>query len=120
MLGEHDRIDVQSFDKPQFFHAMENFESVHCPGMSDPLDMEWWSDMMDKDFDGEGYLLRVIDTPCGIEALTLNDLEYRSPAAFGVFAIEIVNPSISFLTDANQANIEKVLGCALRQVFAHI
>jgi hypothetical protein len=120
IVSEYDRIGLKISAKPQFFNGMENFESVHCPGTFEPIDMEWWGDMMDKDFDGEGFRLAIIETPCGQSGLTLNDLEYQSPCAFGVFGIEIANPNIRNLPEADQKAVGQVLGCAVRQIFAHI
>jgi len=101
-------IAVSVTAKPQFFDAGENFRSLRCPEGGKRLDMEWWAELMEEDFDGEGYSLAAWPSPCG-RPVTLAELVYDAPQGFARFAVALANPGVDF-DDAALAAFAEVIG----------
>lgn len=115
-----DQVRATSSENPRFFDAGANFESVSCPVCEVELDMDWWSEKMSEDYDGEGFRLGLLETPCCKSKITLNDLRYDFHQAFGVCAVEGMNLNIGALTDQQLAEAERVFGTPLSVVYTHI
>ncbi|MCB2135265.1 MAG: hypothetical protein KDE08_04860 [Rhodobacteraceae bacterium] len=114
-----DEVNSSSSEKPQFFDAGSNFESVSCPVCEIELSMDWWSERMDEDYDGEGFRLGFLETPCCQRKVTLNDLTYHFHQAFGVCAVQGLNLNVGALTDRQLAEAEHVFGAPLSVVYTH-
>jgi hypothetical protein len=63
--------------------------------------------------------LMVTATCCGAR-ISLNDLRYAWPAAFGCFVIEAVNPSVNDLTAEQMGELQRVIGHSLRAIWARV
>ena len=116
---EYDEVHSSSFAKPQFFDAGVNFETVSCPACGIEMGMDWWSDRMSEDYDGEGFRLDKYETPCCQSNLTLNELRYYFHQAFGVCAIQGRNLNVGELTHKEISEAERVLGAPLNVVYSH-
>jgi hypothetical protein len=102
----------------EFFHPGNNWSGVECPSCGADAE-RWWSEAMDlAGADGFSNLSCVAGC-CGAE-VSLNELRYIWPAAFGSFALIAMNPNVENLSAAQKGELEKQLGCPLRVVWAHL
>jgi hypothetical protein len=102
----------------RFIDQGSNFEQVLCPACRADI-TEAWSEWMDAAAESD-FRDRSITTPCCTEPTDLNSLVYKWPAGFARFALCATNPALNgWLPDEDQSRIEQVLGCRVRQVFAH-
>ncbi|HKB96229.1 MAG TPA: hypothetical protein VKB94_05225, partial [Rhizomicrobium sp.] len=56
---------------------------------------------------------------CGAE-ISLNDLHYDRPAAFGRFVLEVMNPNVRDTPPEQDRALADRIGHELRKVWAHI
>lgn len=59
-------------------------------------------------------------TPCCDAATSLNELDYVSPAGFGRFVLEALNPNVESLTPSQDHQLAALLGRPLRKIWMHI
>ncbi|RPH35839.1 MAG: hypothetical protein EHM91_16740 [Planctomycetota bacterium] len=110
-------IDVR--DEVSFIDQGANFESVSCSSCGSPIDLEWWQASLEKATEGRCRDLAVTPPCCGKQA-SLNDLRYVKPAGFARFSLEAMNPNRSENLEPKQLQqLESLLGCRLRQIWAH-
>jgi len=113
-----DNISIEFNEFVTFFDPGANWSGVKCPMCGADVE-EWWQEVMgvaaEKDFQD----LLVITSCCGNE-ISLNNLQYVWPAAFGRFVLEAKNPNITDFSFIQQDQLEKILGCTLRQVWMHL
>ncbi len=115
-----DKVQATSKEKPNFFDAGANFESVSCPVCETELDMEWWSLRMSDDFDGDGFRMNKYATPCCQGNLTLNELTYDFHQAFGSCAVEGMNLNVGEFSDQQLADAARIFGTPLSVVYSHV
>lgn len=116
---EADEIEIKVSRNVVFFDCGENFERVCCPSCGTELPVEWWQERMEEDHD-DGFQLAAYATPCCERKVTLNELVYEWPQAFGRFAIDAMNPDIGKLDDSYKQEFENILGTKLRVIYQHI
>ena len=108
-------VTSDTSDEVRFVDQGENFEQLRCPFCEAELDSEWWKDAMDRAYETHFENLKVRVPCCGRET-SLNDLDYRGPAGFARFLLEVENPSGDELEAQYIAQLEGVLGTKLRQI----
>lgn len=108
-------ISSETSDEVRFVDAGELFESVCCPSCGRELDVEWWQSAMERAFDRSFADLSVTMPCCGAGS-SLHDLDYRAPAGFARFTLEVAEPGVSELTAAQQEQLEEVLQTKVRVV----
>ena len=109
-------IDVR--DDVSFIDQGANFESVGCSSCGAPVDLEWWQAALEKAMEGRCRDLTVTPPCCGKQA-SLNDLRYVKPAGFARFTLEAMNPNrTEDLEPKEVQQLESLLGCKLRQIWA--
>jgi len=119
MLPEAQEITVDVGDHVGFVDQGANFESVGCPSCGAILDVEWWQGEMDKAMESNCADLSTSPPCCGRQT-SLNDLRYVWPAGFARFTLEAMNPNRGEDLDPTQlGQLEQLLGCKLRQIWAH-
>jgi hypothetical protein len=116
---EADEIEIKVSKKVVFFDCGGNFERICCPSCGAEIPVEWWQERMADD-DDEGFKLAAYATPCCEKMVTLNELVYEWPQAFGRFAVDAMNPNIGKLDDKYKREFEKILGTKLRVIYQHI
>jgi len=116
---EAEQIKTEVNDKVVFFDCGQNFERILCPSCHAAISMEWWQERMGDDCDQHGFRLAKYPTPCCGTACTLHDLVYEWPQGFGRFALDVMNPGIGRLNEAQQRELEKILGAPLRIIYQH-
>lgn len=100
-----------------FVDPASNWSGVCCPRCNTDLEA-WWGEAMDDAYTTHFEHLEMI-TPCCHTTVSLNDLRYRWPAAFGRFVLEAENPQSRGLTVLQLVELEDTLGCGLREIAAH-
>ena len=113
-----DEVLAEEKDSIELFHPGGNWSGVECPLCGADIE-KWWQEMLDV-VEGERFtnLFRVTKC-CGTE-VSLNELRYVWPAAFGSFALVAMNPNVEDLSTEQQAALEEQLGCGLRSVWTHL
>jgi len=118
LVPRAENVDVVAHDEVGFVDQGENFDSVACPHCKQALDMEWWQDAMGAASE-KGFSDLAVHLPCCRTNISLNDLDYRMPAGFARFVIEVRNPERDDVLDAHAiAELRDVIGAPIRQIFA--
>jgi hypothetical protein len=116
--AEH--ITAETSEEIRFFDCGENFQRIGCPKCTAEIDLEWWHGRMNDDAQEGRFRLAHYRVPCCGASLTLNDLEYDWPQAFGRFRWEVRNPDRGELTKSNRMDLEVVAGVPLVFVRQHV
>lgn len=112
------QVTIDARDDVSFIDQGANFESVSCCSCGSPIDLEWWQGALEKAMEGRCRDLAVTP-PCCSKQASLNDLRYVKPAGFARFTLEAMNPNRSEDLDPKQVQqLESLLGCTLRQIWA--
>lgn len=117
---ESDEIDVRVDNKIQFHDCGGNLESICCPRCNATIDPDWWSDRMSDDFEGDGYQLKLHQTPCCHSWASLAELIYDFDQGFSRFIVEAMNPNIGELSTEQLENFRHLLGTEIRAIYQHI
>lgn len=92
-----------------------NFEEIRCPCCGSVLPVDWFQEQMNRPtFDDLS-----VTTPCCGERSSLNDLDYRWPAAFAAFELSARNPNRRGLTADELERVGAALGHPVREIWAH-
>ena len=111
-------IVARSTEVVEFVDAGGNWEGVACPMCGGDAD-EWWTDAMSEAAERQFESLEVQARCCGA-LVSLNDLDYGWPVAFGRFVIEVANPQSDGLSKHELEQLGSTLGCAVREIKAHL
>lgn len=119
LVPDASEVTIDIRDEVAFVDQGSNFESVECPSCGAALETDWWQGAMDRAFDAQFSDLSVSPPCCG-KHTSLNDLRYVMPAGFARFTLEAMNPNRGTDLDRHQLKeLENLLGCKLRQIWAH-
>jgi hypothetical protein len=117
-VPQADEVLAEEKEAVEFFHPGGNWSGVECPACGADIE-DWWQEMLDAaEEEGLDNLVRVTGC-CGAE-VSLNELRYIWPAAFGSFALVAMNPNVENLSAEQKAELEGQLGCELRAVWTHL
>ena len=112
-------IEVNVFEEVTFIDQGEGFENVSCLECKKELDTDWWQEAMNTAYENKFENLECICPLCG-SSTNLNELNYNSPAGFSRFAIVVKDPDRAFdLEPEKIKELESILNCPLRQIWAH-
>ena len=118
MLPAAEEVSSRLEESVVFYDAGQNTISVSCPACG--ADSEsWWGEAMGEAF-ASAYRDLVVTTPCCARPMSLNDLAYDWPAAFGSFSLEVANPGVPVFADEQRAAVERALGTSLKVVWQHL
>lgn len=115
---EADAVEPNFEDKVRFYDPGQNWSGVECSNCGADAE-QWWGDAMDKAFANELEDLN-IEAPCCGTTVSLNNLRYIWPAAFGRFALEALNPNIADTTEEQDLQIAGCLGTSLRKIWVRV
>lgn len=115
-----DHIEPEVSEAIRFHDAGSNFESISCPRCAAEISIDWWQDRMDDDSEEGGFRLEHYGAPCCGAALTLNELKYDLPQAFGRTTWTVQNPNVSELDDLARSELEAAAGTPLTVVYQHL
>jgi hypothetical protein len=117
-VPESDEVVADFNEAIVFFDAGGNWSGVECPACGKNAET-WWAHAMDEAFKTAFQKLRV-STPCCGTQVSLNDMRYGWPVAFGRFALTAMNPNVRDLSSEQEAKLSNILDCELRKVWRHI
>jgi hypothetical protein len=115
-----DSIEPEVSDAIRFHDAGANFEGVACPRCAAEISIDWWQERMDEDERGEGFILEPYAAPCCGASLSLNDLVYESPQAFGRSSWTVQNANVGELSQMALQELESAAGTPLVAVYQHL
>jgi hypothetical protein len=117
-VPQSDEVLAEGKESVEIFHPGSNWSGVECPACGADIE-SWWEEAIDVgEVEGFENLIKVTGC-CGAE-VSLNELRYIWPAAFGRFALVAMNPNIENLPAEQKAALEEELGCELRTVWTHL
>lgn len=119
-IPEAEQVTAEVTEHIEFISAMGSFETVSCPVCGALQDNSWWMRAMDAAYSERGFADLRITLPCCGAASSLNDLRYYFPQGFARFVLSAFEPNILDLEDWQTQELEKLLGCQLRRVWAHV
>jgi hypothetical protein len=117
-VPEADAVKAEFKDEIEFFHPGTNWSGVKCSACGADAET-WWTEAM-NDAHATGFSDLMLKATCCGAYVSLNDLQYVWPAAFGSFVLEAMNPDVEQLTPSEEEQLESCLGCELRRIWAHI
>lgn len=101
-----------------FVDAGGNWDGVRCPACEADAE-DWWGNAMDVAAESGFENLHAQAACCGAD-VSLNDLKYGWPVAFGRFFLEAVNPNAAGLSEQALHELGEALGGPLRQIRVHV
>lgn len=104
-------------DEVRFIDQGENFEKVNCPFCTSNIDLDWWSEAMDRASETSFHNLSVV-TACCKKNTSLNELKYKWDAGFSRFSIEVMNPKDELAVE-HLEYLGELLSCQIRKVVAY-
>jgi hypothetical protein len=117
MVTRDGPVEARIHEHVQFIVPMGNLERVSCPNCGADL-KDWWGDALGRACAGQFADLSVV-TPCCQHHTTLNDLRWELPAGFARFEMEAENRG-DYLQPGQLSQLERVIGCPLRQVLRRV
>jgi len=115
-----DRIEPEVSRAIRFHDAGSNFEGIFCPRCAAEISIDWWQERMEDDSAEEGFRLGRYSVPCCNTPLTLNELRYESPQAFGRTSWTLQNANIGELKERDLRELEAAAGTPLTTVYQHL
>ena len=119
IVGRADEVTVQLTKEVRFVDCGENFERATCPACGADVDIEWWKEEMERQFEC-GYTLEPVELPCCSRKISMAALSYDWPQGYARFSVEAMNPEVPDLTSEQIRHFEALLGCAVIKVLQHI
>jgi hypothetical protein len=125
-----EQAEVEFSETLQFRDGGQNIEKVRCPSCQKTTDIDpfrvndigtaWWYEFDDA-LSGATDLRKLsVKMPCCGKAASVQDIDFGNAADFSRFELCIWNPSAENGISAEQvAIIEELLGCKLKQIWAH-
>src|SRR4051812_45821457 len=91
-VPQADEVNVEFNDSVAFYDAGGNWSGVYCPACG--IDAEaWWVAAMDAAY-ASAFGDLYSRAPCCGARISLNEMYYPWPVAFGRFMIEAMNPNV--------------------------
>lgn len=119
IVGRADEVKVQLTKEIRFVDCGENFERAICPACGAEIDIEWWKDEMERQFEW-GYTLEPVALRCCGREICLAALSYDWPQGYARFSVEAMNPEVPDLTPEQTRHFEVLLGCAVIKVLQRL
>lgn len=117
-LPNAEDISAHFFAHPTFIDAGANWSGVTCPSCG--ADAEpWWGEAVSAAAEHDFSSLAAVASCCGA-GISLNDLQYVWPAAFGRFVLDAMNPNVERLSPAQLEQLGSAVGCPVREVLQHL
>jgi hypothetical protein len=104
----------------RFHDAGANFESIRCPRCGAEISIDWWQERMDDDSAGDGFRLDSYAAPCCGHTLTMSQLIYDWPQAFGRTSWTVQNANVGEIDAEAKAQLEVAAGFPLVVVYQHL
>ena len=117
-LPDAEEVTAEFFEDPAFIDPGVNWSGVRCSLCG--VDAEsWWTDAVSIAAEQNFASLDTV-APCCQTKVSLNDLAYVWPAAFGRFVLDAMNPNVERLSTEQVDSLGAELGCSVREVSQHL
>lgn len=117
-LPEAEKVTAEFFESPAFFDSGENWSGVFCSSCG--IDAApWWAEAVSTAAEQDFATLHTV-APCCQATVSLNELTYGWPAAFGRFVLDAMNPNVGRLSADQVEILEAALGCSVREISRHL
>ena len=113
-----EKVSVLFSCTAEFFHPGTNWSGVNCPKCGADAE-SWWGEAMDI-ASKSNFENLFVTAKCCEEIVSLNELQYNWPAAFGRFALEAMNPNILDLSPDQELSLNTAVGHKLRKIWVHL
>ena len=122
-----DEIEAVVTEEIEFVDAGGNLPTVKCPTCGSDLN-NWWIAVVDKAYENHFRNLN-LQMPCCGAISSLNDLDYEYPIGFARFVLQARDPHLLMgfdphkkrdLSASDIQQLEQILGCSLRRIWARI
>ena len=112
------RVEALARNGVDLFFPGDNLMACACPSCKTDIPVGVWQTILAADYDDDnGFMLLRQQMPCCGERLTVNELVFDWPLAFGKFALQITDPEFdtSKQDDAKRiaGELSPILGCNL-------
>jgi hypothetical protein len=118
LLPQAQTVISTFYESVEFVDAGGNWSGVHCPTCGTDAEA-WWDDAMSEAAETQFSSL-LLQAPCCGATVSLNELRYVWPVAFGRFVLEALNPSSTGLSAPELEKLASALGCTVREIPAHL
>lgn len=108
-------VEARFLDEITFIDAGSNGLEVGCSACGKDAGA-WWSDAMSSAWE-HGFHDLATNAPCCGARVSLNELHYDRPVAFGRFVLEAMNPSVADVSADQNSQLAASLGCPMRIVW---
>ncbi|BFM48756.1 hypothetical protein [Marinomonas sp. THO17] len=122
-------VEIEVYSKVTFIDQGQNLEEIICPSCEASLKNDPFSEeesdceklfcQIDEQSENGELEESLIKMPCCNAAVKTTDLEFKWPAGFSKFELSALNPDIEPLSKEQIAALSKILGCELREIWAH-
>ncbi|HEU5375727.1 MAG TPA: hypothetical protein VFV38_09830 [Ktedonobacteraceae bacterium] len=109
---------VSLSEEVAFIATGGNLERVLCPCCQSVLDEQWWIAAMERAYNETRFADLIVALPCCGRVSSLNDLQYDWPTGFARFQLHVRDPS-NEIDEATFQELERILACSLRKIWAH-
>jgi len=106
------------YEQVEFVDAGANWSGVHCPECGADTE-DWWRDAMSEAWKSH-FAALAAHAPCCGATVSLNELKYVWPVAFGRFVLEAANPFSKGLSAPQLEELGAVLGSPVREIPVHL
>lgn len=117
-VPDSESVTASFKDHVEFFHPMGNWSGVGCPSCGAEAE-SWWEDAMRNSAETQFQDL-FVTAPCCGSRVSLNELRYLWPAAFGRFVLEAMNPNVRDITAEQELALSSELGSLLHKIWVHL
>jgi len=124
-LAPGEMPEVRASEKLLYIDAGEALEWIVCPKCRSRLNVledphQEWCWAIEKQVSQQGVESVTVTVPCCKTSVPFGELDFED-GAIARFELVIWNPDVDEyqLPDSSMAQLEKALGCALKQVWAH-
>jgi hypothetical protein len=116
-MPQAQEVEIFAYDAVRFVDQGDFFERVNCPKCGQELDTAWWQEAMDIAY-ADQFRDLPVSTPCWAFATSLNELDSHMPAGFSEFLLEAREPNMQEIKKEQIEELEAIVGCRLRQIWA--
>lgn len=117
-LPNSTQVEAMARDGIDVFFPGDNLATCACPSCQSDIPAGVWQTILGADYDeASGFMLLRQQMPCCGERLTVNELVFDWPLAFGKFALQLTDPEFD---TSNQDEAKRIalalsplLGCKL-------
>ncbi|MCM5555295.1 hypothetical protein [Pleomorphomonas sp. NRK KF1] len=119
MAPKAESVEANFEDEVRFYDPGESWSGVACNACGADA-WPWWNGAMEASF-ASGFTELDLVAPCCGAHVSLNELRYGWPAAFGRFALEALNPLLMEDTTEDQdRRIGDCLGKPVRKIWVRL